>query len=100
MGRAHTHEGMRERLCDRQHYGGYQRDARGRPQTTRRRTVEKEISRAGWRSWEVTKAAAENRADWGDDDMAYATILARRELRLRLCSEFDGKIRHSTTEIY
>ena len=34
------------------------RRARGRPKTTWRRTVEKERDKAGWKSWNVAKAAA------------------------------------------
>ena len=37
------------------------RRTRGRPKTTWRRTVEKERDKAGWKSWNVAKAAARNR---------------------------------------
>ena len=37
------------------------RRARGRPKTTWRRTVEKERNKAGWKSWEVAKAVAQDR---------------------------------------
>ncbi|XP_068739813.1 craniofacial development protein 2-like [Montipora capricornis] len=40
------------------------RRARGRPRTTCRRTVEKERDKAGWKSWNVAKAAARNREHW------------------------------------
>ena len=37
---------------------------RGRPKTTRRRTVEKERSRAGWQSWREMRTAAQDRNRW------------------------------------
>ena len=40
------------------------RRARGRPKTTWRRTVEKERDKAGWKKWNVAKAAARNRECW------------------------------------
>ena len=40
------------------------RRARGRPRTTWRRTVEKERDKAGWKSWNVAKAAAQNTEYW------------------------------------
>ena len=42
------------------------RRARGRPKTTWRRTVEKERSKAGWKSWEVAKVVAQDRKCWSD----------------------------------
>ena len=42
------------------------RRARGRPKTTWRRTVEKERNKAGWKSWEVVKAVAQNRECWSE----------------------------------
>ena len=42
------------------------RRARGRPKTTWRRTVEKERNKAGWKSWEVAKAFAQDRKSWSD----------------------------------
>jgi len=40
------------------------RRKRGRPKTTWRRTVEKERSEAGWRSWEEVRVAAADRKKW------------------------------------
>ena len=37
------------------------RRARGRPKTTWRRTAEKERNKAGWKSWEIAKAVAQDR---------------------------------------
>ena len=42
------------------------RRARGRLKTTWRRTVEKERNKAGWKSWEVAKAFAQDRKSWSD----------------------------------
>ena len=42
------------------------RRARGRPKTTCRWTVEKERNKAGWKSWEVAKAVAQDRKRWSD----------------------------------
>ena len=42
------------------------RRARGRPKTTWRRTVEQERNKAGWKSWEVAKAVAQDRKCWSD----------------------------------
>ena len=36
----------------------------GRPKTTWRRTVEKERTMAGWKSWEEARAMAKDRAKW------------------------------------
>ena len=41
--------------------------ARGRSKTTWKRTVEKEQNKAGWKSWEVAKAVAQNRKCWSDN---------------------------------
>ena len=41
------------------------RRARGRPKTTWRRTVEKDLrNKGGWKSWEVPKAVAQDRKRW------------------------------------
>ena len=37
---------------------------RGRPKTTRLRTVENERKEAGWRSWEETRMIAADREQW------------------------------------
>ena len=37
---------------------------RGRPKTTWRRTVEKERTLAGWRSWAEARTVAANRSEW------------------------------------
>ena len=37
---------------------------RGRPKTTWRHTVEKEMQEAGWRSWEEVRTAATSREEW------------------------------------
>ena len=42
------------------------RRARGRPKTTWRRTVERERNKAGWKSWNVAKAAARDRGCWSE----------------------------------
>ena len=39
---------------------------RGRPKTTWRRTVKKEQNKAGWESWEVAKAVAQDQKCWSD----------------------------------
>ena len=36
----------------------------GRPKTTWRRTVEKERTKAGWKSWEEVRAMAKDRDKW------------------------------------
>ena len=36
----------------------------GRPKTTWRRTVEKERTMAGWKSWEEVRALAKDRDKW------------------------------------
>ena len=46
------------------------RKARGRPKTTWRRTVEKERSKMGWKSREVSKAVALNMERWSESMMA------------------------------
>ena len=38
-----------------------------RPKTTWRRTVERERNKAGWKSWNVAKAAARNRECWSEN---------------------------------
>ena len=43
------------------------RRMRGRPKTTWRRTVERERNKAGWKSWNVAKAAARNRECWSEN---------------------------------
>ena len=43
------------------------RRVRGRPKTTWRRTAEKERNMAGWKSWNVAKAADGNRECWADN---------------------------------
>ena len=40
--------------------------ARGRPKTIWRRTVEKERDKAGWKSWNVAKAAARKKEYWAE----------------------------------
>ena len=40
------------------------RRARGRPKTSRRRTVERE-GKAGWKSWNLVKAAARDKKGGG-----------------------------------
>ena len=37
---------------------------RGRPKMTWRRTVEKEMTHAGWTSWNQVKSIASDRAEW------------------------------------
>ena len=41
--------------------------------------VEKEWNKAGWLSWNAAKAAAQNRAGWGDKVIAQMQVLAWRE---------------------
>ena len=43
------------------------RRVRGRPKTTWRRTVERETKKAGWKSWNVAKAAARNKECWSEN---------------------------------
>ena len=43
------------------------RRARGRPKTTWRRTVERERNKAGWKNWNVAKAAARDRKCWSNN---------------------------------
>ena len=40
------------------------RGAKGRPETTWRRTVEIERNKAEWKSWEVAKAVVHDRKCW------------------------------------
>ena len=47
------------------------RTARGRPKTTWIRTVERERNKAGWKSWNVDKAAARNRECWSENVSAW-----------------------------
>ena len=52
--------------------------ARGRPKITWRRTVEKEQNKAGWKSWEVAKAVAQDRKCWSDSVEALCAYLLAR----------------------
>ena len=50
--------------------------ARGRPKTSRRRTVERE-GKAGWKSWNLAKAAARDKkggGGWADNVMALCAL--------------------------
>ena len=53
------------------------RRARGRPKTSRRRTVERE-GKAGWKSWNLAKAAARDKkgggGGWADNVMALCAL--------------------------
>ena len=48
----------------------------GRPKTTWRRTVEKERSRAGWKSWGEVRAKAQDRNRWRAHVEALCATLA------------------------
>ena len=50
---------------------------RGRPKTTWRRTVERERTEAGWKSWDEARAAAADRKKWRDS--VKALCATRRE---------------------
>ena len=49
------------------------RRARGTPKTTCRWTFEKEQNKAGWKSWVVPKAVAQDRKRWSDSMEALST---------------------------
>ena len=51
------------------------RRARGRPKTTWRRTVERERNKAGWKSWNVAKAAARSRECWSENMWEWVLVL-------------------------
>ena len=53
-------------------------EGRGRPKLTWRRTVEKEQNKAGWKSWEVAKAVAQDRKCWSDSVEALCAFLLAR----------------------
>ena len=43
------------------------RRVRGRPKTIWRRTADRERNKAGWKSWNVAKAAARDRECWSEN---------------------------------
>ena len=62
-----------ERGCERLFYGigvDTRRSKGERRRRTWRRTAEKERNMAGWKSWNVAKAAGGNRECWADNVMA------------------------------
>ena len=54
------------------------RRATGRPKTTWRRTVKKERNKAGWKSWGIAKAVAQDRKRWSDSGVALRAYWATR----------------------
>ena len=54
------------------------RRATGRPKTTWRRTVKKERNKAGWKSWGIAKAVAQDRERWSDSGVALCAYWAMR----------------------
>ena len=63
LARTHTRERGWERLLYSIRMDSWRSEfrARGRPKTTWRRTAEKERNKAGWKSWEIAKAVAQDR---------------------------------------
>ena len=58
-----------------------ERKGKRRPKTTRRRTVEKERSKAGWQSWREVRTAAQERNLWKAHVEALCAILAPGDRR-------------------
>ena len=54
------------------------RRATGRPETTWRRTVKKQRNKAGWKSWGIAKAVAQDRKRWSDSGVALCAYWAMR----------------------